>query len=144
MAEARANCFFENLSGFEIGVPSLVSCLLGSVGVGHLFMVSVIGNSVLSVASGRARRRVLSLSGAARVSFDHLVGAAEASRECDAKRLGGLQIDHQFDLGRLLHRQVARFFAFEDASCVKPHKSARVGVVRSMAHRPPPPNLRKP
>jgi hypothetical protein len=48
--------------------------------------------------------------------FDHLVGAGEQRwRHREAERLRSLEIDHQFVLGRVLHRQVARFLALEDA-----------------------------
>src|SRR5258708_40293154 len=47
--------------------------------------------------------------------FDHLVGALQQRcRHFDAKRLCGLQIDHQFELGRLLDRQVARLRTLEN------------------------------
>ena len=37
--------------------------------------------------------------------FDHFVGALlEKPRNVKAKRLGGLEIDHQLELRRLLHR----------------------------------------
>ena len=33
------------------------------------------------------------------VSFDHLVGSSDQrGRHCEAERLGGLEVDHQFDL----------------------------------------------
>jgi hypothetical protein len=36
-----------------------------------------------------------------RHSFDHLVGAAEQRDwECDAKRLRGLEVDYELELGR--------------------------------------------
>jgi len=41
--------------------------------------------------------------------FDHLVGALQQRcRHFDAKRLWGLQIDHQLKFGRLFDRQVGR------------------------------------
>jgi hypothetical protein len=43
---------------------------------------------------------------ARRASFDHLVGTREhARRQIEAERLGGVQIDHQFILGRVLYRK---------------------------------------
>src|SRR5438876_7563190 len=47
--------------------------------------------------------------------FDHLVGAGEQCRwHNDAKRLCGLQIDHQLELGRLFDRQVGRLRTLEN------------------------------
>ena len=43
-------------------------------------------------------------------SFDYLVGAREQQwRNIQADRLCALEINRQFELGRLLHRQVGRF-----------------------------------
>src|SRR5262249_47482148 len=48
--------------------------------------------------------------------FDRLVDAGEqGARHRKAKRLGGLKIDHQFVLGRRLHRHVGGLLASEDA-----------------------------
>src|SRR5258708_29431759 len=48
--------------------------------------------------------------------FYHLVGSGE---ECladgEADRLGGFQIDHQLELGRILNRQIAHLGAAQDA-----------------------------
>src|SRR5262249_30563946 len=49
-------------------------------------------------------------------SLDHLVGDGEHSRrDIEAERLGGLEVYDQFELGRLLHGQVSRFLALQDA-----------------------------
>src|SRR6516165_52211 len=51
--------------------------------------------------------------------FDHLVGEGEQPVwNFDAKRLRGLDVDHQLKLGRQHYRQITRFLAFEDAGCV--------------------------
>ena len=41
MAKARASRFLENLRVFEIVVPALVGCLLGTVGGGVIWFWSV-------------------------------------------------------------------------------------------------------
>ena len=42
------------------------------------------------------------------------LACAGADGHSKTKRLGGLEIDHQLELSRRLHRQVGRFFAFQD------------------------------
>src|SRR3954451_14147449 len=47
--------------------------------------------------------------------LDHLVRAEKHCRwHVEAERPGGLQIDHQFELGRLFGRQVRRFRTLEN------------------------------
>jgi len=51
-----------------------------------------------------------------RYSFDHLVDAGEyGRRNVEAESLCGLAIHDDLVLGRRLHRQIGRLFAFEDA-----------------------------
>jgi hypothetical protein len=66
--------------------------------------------------------------------FDHLVGAAEeCQRHTDAKRLRGLEVDAQLDLGGLLDRQVGRLFAFEDAGDITAGEAISVGEIGAVA-----------
>jgi hypothetical protein len=49
--------------------------------------------------------------------FDHLVGAQQQGcGHVEAERFGGLEIDDQLDFRDLLHRQVGRLLALEDAA----------------------------
>ena len=62
---------------------------------------------------GKARRR---LARAAARSFDHLVGAGEQGRgKIETKRFRGSKIDNEFELRRLLDRQLRGFLSPEDA-----------------------------
>src|SRR5215813_7172091 len=64
--------------------------------------------------------------------FDHLVGEREhRGRDCEAERLGGLQIDRQRVLRWLLHRKVARLGALQDAvdiGCRRAYLMYRIGA----------------
>ena len=69
--------------------------------------------------------------------FDHLVGALlQQPRHVDAQRLGGLEIDHQLELDRELHRKLARSLAFENSVGVGSGASVVVGNVVSVRQQP--------
>src|SRR6516164_244523 len=71
--------------------------------------------------------RLVDLCWLLQTSFDHLVGQREQLvRHFEAERLGGLEIDGEFDLGRLLDRQIARLFALENASDIGAGQAKRV------------------
>src|SRR5437762_944411 len=48
-------------------------------------------------------------------SFDELIRPDQQGlRDRQSKRLGGLEVDHELELGRLLHRKVGGLGAFKD------------------------------
>ena len=52
-------------------------------------------------------------------------------RHVKSERLGGLEVDHSFVLGRRLHRQVGRLLAFEDAVNVAGCSLVLIDVVKA-------------
>src|SRR6516164_7274129 len=69
-------------------------------------------------------------------SLNHLVGARAQRRwHFEAKLPRGLQIDHQLDFGRRLHRQVGRLFALEDAIDVAGRASELIDPVRPIGEQ---------
>src|SRR5437763_3306365 len=69
-------------------------------------------------------------------SFDQLVGAAgQEQRDGDAKRLGRLEVDVQFHLRGLLHRQISGFLALENARGIDAGQAVRIRRVRSIAYQ---------
>src|SRR6476620_6496062 len=69
--------------------------------------------------------------------FDHLVGECEhLRRQIDTERLGSLEINDQFELGRLYNRQIGGLLAFENAPRIDADLAKRTGKVASIAHEP--------
>src|SRR5712664_826601 len=65
--------------------------------------------------------------------YDHLVGAGEQCRwHNDVKRLCGLQIDHQFELGRLFDRQVGGLRTLENLVDENGGPTIKVSVISSV------------
>jgi hypothetical protein len=63
-----------------------------------------------------------------------ITSSAQASRrQVEAERLGGGEIDHQLDLGRLLDWQVRWLLAFQDATGIDARLAVRIGNAAAIA-----------
>ena len=82
-------------------------------------------HSATSELMQRSKIRCYSITSSARASTE--------GRHFKAERLGGLEVDHQFVLGRRLHRQVGRFLAPEDAIDVAGRAPVLVDDIRTVA-----------
>src|SRR5262249_50226820 len=61
--------------------------------------------------------------------FDHRIGNGEDARwNCQAERLGRLEIDDKLKFGRLKHRKIGRFLAFEDTAGIESERV--IGLIR--------------
>src|SRR4051812_37213896 len=59
--------------------------------------------------------------------FDHLVGGRlQCERHCNAERLGGLEINHQLEFGRLHDWQVGGLLSFENTANIDAGLTERV------------------
>src|SRR5512132_1983160 len=68
--------------------------------------------------------------------FDHLVSATgQRKRDGDAERLGGLEVQEQFNFRDLLDRQLARFCALENPAGINADLSICVRTTASIAYQ---------
>src|SRR5262249_45142503 len=69
-------------------------------------------------------------------SFDHLVGEREQLwRNIEAECLGRLEIDGQFKLRGLRHRQAGWLLALEDARGMTPHQTVEIGHIGAVTDK---------
>src|SRR5689334_15532793 len=69
-------------------------------------------------------------------SFDDVVCERQyLGRKVDAERLGGSQVDDQFELCRLHNGQIGRFLSLEDPRGVDPDLAIRAGKVLAIAEK---------
>ena len=69
--------------------------------------------------------------------FDHLRGAGKyCRRNGEALCLRGLEVDHQFILGRRLHRKIARLLTFKDAIDIAGRAPVLVDKIRPIGDQP--------
>src|SRR5262252_2510758 len=68
--------------------------------------------------------------------FDRLVGAAkEGDRDSQPERLGRLHVDQELNLGGLLHGQIGRLLALENASSIDALEPIIVRKSAAVAHQ---------
>ena len=69
--------------------------------------------------------------------FDHLIGASQKrGRHGEAEGFCRLKIDHQFVLGRCLHRQFSGFLAFKNSIDVFSSTSELVDPIWTVGNQP--------
>src|SRR6516162_609281 len=70
------------------------------------------------------------------VSLNNLIRRSQQRlRDGDAKRLGGLEVDDEFEFRRLLHGEVGRLFAFENAADIDANLVERIVEAAAIAHQ---------
>src|SRR4051812_39667424 len=69
-------------------------------------------------------------------SLDHLVGTGEeGGRDVQTQGPCRLDVDHEFELRRLNHRQLLRFLALQNPPYVNTCLTIRFGLYRAVAHQ---------
>src|SRR5437868_2588701 len=67
----------------------------------------------------------------------HLIGThQDRFGDRDAERFGGLEVDDQLELGRLLYGEVARLCALEDLVHVPSRSAEQIGDYWAVGHHP--------
>src|SRR5262249_48024235 len=107
--------------------PGHVSSHVRSSPEADVNSASWLGRNVPEAAVSRCGRQPL---------FDHLVGAAEQRQwQCDADCVCGIEVDHQFDLYRLLYREHSRLLAFEHSAYIDGGLPPRFRNISPVAHQ---------
>src|SRR5215510_14191885 len=69
-------------------------------------------------------------------SLDRLVGSRKQRRwNRETKRSGSRDVDDELELGRLHHRQIARFLAFENPSNIHAHETIHIRQAVAVCHQ---------
>jgi len=70
-------------------------------------------------------------------SLDHLVGELlKMQWYVETKRFGGLEIDHQLELARRLHRKIGRLLAPKDTVDVSCRRAPLLNLIDSIGEQP--------
>jgi hypothetical protein len=73
-------------------------------------------------------------------SFDHFAGLGKQRRGYGKpKRFGGLEVNHQFDFRRLLHRQFGWVGPLKDFVHIRGNASEQITLARPVGHQAPHP-----
>src|SRR6516164_8960958 len=92
--------------------------------------------SALGTSSRRSANRFDKSSRTSGVSLNNLIGGGQQRfRDGEAERFGCFEIDDQFDLRDLLHRQIGRLLAFENAPGIDAKLVRQIAEAAAIAHQ---------